>query len=65
MRDALPPLPEKTIKQFTDHKDLGFIQVRANSECYTVRTGTAHRCPVIVCCIFGTRALLHCRTHNQ
>jgi hypothetical protein len=29
MRDALPPLPEKTIKQFTDHKDLGFIQVSA------------------------------------
>lgn len=28
MRDVLPPLPDKPLKQFTDHKDLGFIQER-------------------------------------
>jgi hypothetical protein len=27
LRDVLPPLPDKPSKQFTDHKDLGFILV--------------------------------------
>ena len=28
LRDVLPPLPDKPMKQFTDHKDLNFIQER-------------------------------------
>lgn len=28
LRDVLPPLPEKPLKQFTDHTDLAFIQDR-------------------------------------
>ena len=28
LRDVLPPLPDKPLKHFTDHKDLAFIQDR-------------------------------------
>jgi hypothetical protein len=28
LRDVLPPIPEKPIKQFTDHRDPAFIEER-------------------------------------
>jgi hypothetical protein len=78
MRDALPPLPEKTIKQFTDHKDLGFIQVGAEIYCtigatqffaaFGTPSTTLLLCPQLLSSRPLTLALLHNRaagTHLQ